>query len=272
MNGSQRFETPCPKVYVAIPTGPPKDYALLTVFAALERLQYDNVEVHLAVTRYADGSGDWFLDRVKLLSTQINMPITIHPTQVEKPVDEPVPFLAVLRNFRRLRHVFLDGDCPYFLSLGGDNPPPHQTIQRLLALDADVASGICYQRPGRGQAQHGVYPLAWTYTWTLDELPPDLEEDVRKQFVTAWMNSTLLLPVNIDLDWQRQNVLEYYSGGTGCTLIRRRVLERCGFELPVQCYHSEDMHFFNKANLRGFTTKCDLTFHVPHMAPEGESF
>ncbi|MCK5562866.1 hypothetical protein KAI30_01740 [Candidatus Bathyarchaeota archaeon] len=275
MNGSQNYNSlqpeDQPRVWVGIPTGPPKNYALLTVLAALERLQYSNFEVHLAVTTYADGSGDWFLDRVKLLSTQLKMPISIHPTQIEKPEDAPVPFIAVLRNFRKLRHVFLDGDCSYFLSLGGDNPPPQRTIQRLLALEADVASGVCYQRPGRGQALSGVYPLLWTYTWTLDELPVDLEEDVYEQFVKAWLNSTFMIPVNAVPGWRRRKRLEYYSGGTGCTLIKRGVLERVGFELPVQCYHSEDMHFFNKANLRGFTTRCDMKFHVPHMLPEGGS-
>lgn len=274
MSGSKNSETSQldenqPRVWIGIPTGPPKSYSLLSMLAALERLQYPNFEVHIAVTTYADGTGDWFLERTKILSTQTPLDITVHETQLSLEEHRAL-FVAVLRNFRKLRHEFLDGDCPYFLSLGGDNPPPHDTIQRLLALKADVASGICYQRPGRGQATTGVYPLLWTYTWTLDELPEDLEEDVRSQFEKAWLNSTFVIPVNADGLWRQKKRLTNFCGGTGCVLIKRKVLERVGFELPYTCYHSEDMHFFNKANMRGFTSRCDLTFHVPHMDPNGE--
>jgi len=169
--------------------------------------------------------------------------------------------------------VFLDSDADYFLSLGGDNPPPRDAVKRLMKLDADVASGICYQRPSQAQAwKEPVFPLVYEYTWKLDELPDDLEDDVRREFETAWLNSTLMVPLHTNPEWLKLETVRGYTGGTGCVLIRRKVLERIGFSLPPLGYHSEDIHFFNKANYRGFTTAWDLKLHVRHLDPDGSAY
>ena len=57
--------------------------------------------------------------------------------------------------------------------------------------------------------------------------------------------------------------------GTGCTLIKRPVLENLGFYLPESKYHSEDINFFTHAYLNGYTTKCDTAFHIAHFDADG---
>jgi hypothetical protein len=259
-----------PRVFVAIPTGPPKRYALAYMFAALQNLDYSNKEVHFAVTRYKGGykSEEGFPDAIVKMydAVPLGCKTAIHWKWLKE--DKMRPYGPVLNNLALLRGLFLDGDYDYFLLLGGDNPPPRETINRLLALDADVACGLVYQRPYRGIGNM-AYPLVYTYSWTLDELPPNLPKHLRREFEKTWRASMFYLPIYLDPEWRKDDVITEFTGGSGCTLIKREVLENIGFYLPLSCYHSEDINFFTWAKYLGYSTKCDLTFHVPHHDDSG---
>jgi len=262
-----------PRVFVAIPTGPPKKYALAYMFAALQNLDWPNREVHFAVTRYKGGykSEEGFPDAIKRMydAVPLGCQTAIHWTWLLE--EEMVPYGPVLRNLALLRGLFLDGDFDYFLLLGGDNPPPRETVNRLMALDADVACGLVYQRPYRGIGNM-AYPLVYTYSWTLDELSPELPRHLREELEKTWRASMFYLPIYLDPDWSGKKVITEFTGGSGCTLIRREVLENVGFYLPETCYHSEDVNFFTWAKYLGYTTKCDLSFHIPHHDESGEAW
>lgn len=267
------LENKQPKVFVGIPTGPPKRYALAYMFAALQNLDWENWELHIASTVYRGGyrPDDGFQDSLRKFidAVDVGVDVTVHRCPLDE--QEMLPYVPVLRNLALLRGVFLDGDCDYFLLLGGDNPPPRSTVKRLLSLEADVACGLVYQRPYQGIGNM-AYPLVYTYSWTLDELPDDLPPHLVGEFRKAWRASMFYLPLYLDTEWQTKGVIDRFTSGSGCTLIKRKVLENIGFYLPWSQYHSEDINFFTWSHYLGFSTKCDLDFHVPHHDEDGSAY
>ena len=261
------------KVFIGVPTGPPKKYALGYMTSALQQLTYQNVEIHFAVTQYKYKCDSDFLSSLKLLIKALNLPIILHYTYVSE-MDEKHSFRTVLKNLQLLRRLFLDGDYTHFLLLGGDNPPIRDTVERLLKLDCDVATAVLYQRPDRmrGTSVPGQ-PMLWFPSWTIKDLEKHkLDPLIVDDFKTAFECSSLLIPLVCDPCWKRRKVLEGVVGGSGCMLVRRRVFERVGFTLPHTGYHSEDIHFYLKCLLRGFKVKADLKFHAPHLAPNGQVY
>jgi hypothetical protein len=196
--------------------------------------------------------------------------VHLHYTRL-KEEEYNTPYGPVLRNLQYLRGHFLDGECPYFLLLGGDNPPPRETLNRLFALHADVACGVLYQRPNRGfgTATSGT-PMMWQPAWYMHELDKfSLPPIIRDAFTTAFIESSFLIPLVWLPDWEQKHTLEGVVAGSGCTLIQRHVLEHVGFHLPRSGYHSEDINFFTTCLAHGYTTKADLKLHVPHFDPNG---
>ena len=269
-----------PKVFIGIATGPSKDYALHYMMAALRNLNYDNYEIHWAITDFGDAKSSQYIEHLKQVSSTVKWKgnVYFHTTKYDasKPpvctreVNGAVAsYDLVIRNLRKLRGAFLDGDCEYFLEVGGDNPPPRETIKRLIKLDCDVAFGTCYQRPSRDGSGE-VYPLVWEYTWQLKDLDKyNLEPIVKAKLALAFTNTPFVVPVYARKYWRKLKYLSPYSGGTGMVLIKRQVLEHVGWRLPPSLYFSEDLYFCHQCNAHGYSTICDLKFHVPHFDDDG---
>ena len=163
----------------------------------------------------------------------------------------------------------MDGDCQYFLEVGGDNPPPRDTIKRLMKHNKDVVFGTCYQRPSRDGSGE-CYPLVWTYTWDLKDLEKyNLEPLVKEKLQLAYVNTPFIVPVYAIRDWKQYKTVGPYAGGTGMVLIKRHVLERIGWRLPPSLYFSEDLYFCHQCNAHNYSTLGDLEFHVPHFDDNG---
>ena len=276
---SEEQEETQPRVYIAIATGPAKDYAMMYMVAALQNLKWDNAEIHWAVSHGGDDDGDKYIDKLAAVMQAVRWecPWQIHRCNLTKE-EFAIPYRAIIKNRRLLRADFLDGDCDYFFFVGGDNPPWRKAIKRLMKWDADVAFGVSYQRPKRDRWNpDAVYPMVWTYAWWMDELPKDIPPDLYDVFWMAFLNVTLYLPLYVLPNWRRKKRLWRVSGGDGNCLIRREVLEHVGWSLPgilgaTHGYHSEDLHFFNKANLLGYSTVCDLKYHVCHLDANGKMY
>lgn len=268
-----------PRVFIGIPTGPPKLYSTYIMIAALANLDYTNYEVHWAVTGGYDNKlfGD-FKRRLKKLNQAVKWPdgVTWHIHYVPlRKKERMTRYLPILRNKTVLRDTFLDGDCPYFLLLGGDNPPPRNTMHRLFKADADVSIGLCYQRPNVDQ-KCGSYPLVWRYAWMpseLEQFKDELNPLVMDELRLAWLHCPVMIPVMFDPNWKRKRTIRNITGGDGCALIKRRVLEMVDWGVtPDNAYHSEDIHFMTLALWHGFTTACAIDLHVPHFDSDGKAY
>ena len=265
-----------PRVFIGIPTGPTKLYSTYYMVAALAGLNYENYEVHWAVTGgYDDTIFHEFRERLTKLMQAVKWPEQVNWTIHYVPLSKEQRFKnyePILRNKTVLRDAFLDGTCDYFLLCGGDNPPPRRAIKRLMKVKADVAMAVCYQRPGV-DGWCGVYPLVWRYMWLPNELDniADVDPANREEMRLAWLHCPTIMNVSFDPKWKSQKVLWTITGGDGCALIKRAVLEMIDWGVtPDQAYHSEDVHFMSLAIWYGFTTACLTDLHCPHMAPDGE--
>lgn len=264
-----------PRVFIGIPTGPSKLYSTYYMVAALAGLDYDNYEIHWVITGgYDDSIFHEFRERVTKLMEAVKwndqVTWTIHYVPLTKE-ERQQNYTPILRNKTVLRDIFLDSGCEYFLLLGGDNPPPRRAIKRLMKVKADVAIAVCYQRPGV-DGWCGVYPLVWYYLWLpneLDKLQLNLKN--REELRLAWLHCPTIMNVSFNPEWRRKKVLWAISGGDGCALIRRPVLEMIDWGVtPDQAYHSEDVHFMSLALWYGFTTACLTNLHCPHLAENGD--
>lgn len=264
------------KVFIGIPTGYPKLYSTYYMIAALANLDYNNLEIHWAVTGCDEKGYDEFRQRlVKLIegvAWKQGVSNHIHYVYL-KPEEKNHSYGPILKNKTVLRDLFLDSEAEYFLLLGGDNPPPRNAIRYLQKLNADVAMGTCYQRPGQ-DTKCGVYPLVWRFVW----MPKDLEglnvdADNLAQMRMSWLNCPLLINICYDPQWKQRKVIWNVAGGDGCALIKRPVLERIDWGVvPPEVYNSEDIYFMTEALHYGFSTACASKLHVPHMHESGMVF
>lgn len=268
-------ETPQPRVFIAIPTGRPKFYALAYMFASLQNLDWYNMEIHFAITNHKYKDDTEFNRAMQKFvdATSMKAPVHLHYTYLNKK-EGVTPFGPVTKNLALLRALFLDGDCSYFLLLGGDNPPVRDTIKRLMRLNADVATAILYQRSGReGGTSPAGYPMMWQLAWTMKDLEKfDLHPEILDEFRVAFAESGFLIPMFSDKTWKRKKTMRNTVGGSGTMLAKRKVLEHIGYHLPRSGYHSEDINFFVQAILHDYKVVADLKFHAAHMGPDGQFY
>jgi hypothetical protein len=256
---------------VAVPTGWNKEYAVVYMMAALKNIDYphNRLTVNVAVTNRGDKQSEPYRVQVQNLLRDCKLGCSTSFHYVEPSKDEMKrwgPYFAIVSNLHRLRLHFLEGDCDYFWLLGGDNPPPRHMLRKLLELDVDVASPSIRQRPARTVEQKAI-PMFWTYYWTMKDLEgwhPRLKEALRK----AWPEIAFLrFP-----DPNKKRVHKFAAFGSGCSLVKRVVLEHCGYVLGTGGYHSEDLHFSQYANFYEFTTAVNMNLYCPHMDADGFGF
>jgi len=160
-----------------------------------------------------------------------------------------------LERARELIRQFALNDFPsdHLWFVDADNPPPRDALIRLLSLDADIASGLLYQRMQNGEETH---PLIYEYPG-----PPPSDPILHQ----GWEK---IGPLGLKDVKGKTGVVDADATGFGCILIRRRVFEGIPFQSGLM--NSEDTEFCHRARLAGFTLKVDLDLHVPHLINEKE--
>jgi hypothetical protein len=243
------------------------------MMASIRNLDYPYLDIHFAVTGGEDSAFEDYRARLSKLCEAVKWPddwtVTIHylPLPLEKRM---LNYGPILENKNLLRQEFLDGEDAYFLLLGGDNPPPRNAVKILMSTEADVAMGVCYQRPGVTQC--GVYPLVWRYLYSLEEVDKCAVDEANKDLMRkAWLDVPQVISVSYDPDWQKQDLLWGITGGDGCALITRRTLETIDWAVrpPDGASCSEDMYFMGEALYYGYSTVAVPSMHVAHMSEAG---
>lgn len=271
-----------PKVFVAVPTGPIKEYALLYMFAALKNVDYppDKLTVNFSIT-YRNSKDDLFIQKFKNLVDAASLPFEVSITINNPSEEEKVrwgQYYAVICNLHELRKQFLDSDFDYFWVLGGDNPPPRHMLHGLLKVGADVSSGMILQRPNREHdfTKPGIplrvdtRPMFWVYLWHMNDVQKrmDLDPRLKEKLRACWINLPLFQLISISKPMIIRNV----SFGSGCSLVKRRVMEYLGYYLVESAYCSEDLSFLQWVHTLGFKTGLDTGLHCGHFDPNGELY
>lgn len=251
------------------------------MLAALKNLDYpaEKLAVNFAVTiENNQKSQDWVWKLHKLVDLcQFPYQTKIHVTRVtaENQTKWNV-YSAVLKNLTVLRELFLKSDCDYYMTLGGDNPPPRNAIKRLLALNVDLASALVHQPPAKNflSEKWVSFPLVFPHIWHLKDLEHNgLNPEQKRLLRKAWCEVGFQKAIWEDPNWKQLEVIKQVSFGDACCLFKRQVYEKVEPRmLHGTLYMSPDLQFCQDVLAAGFTTACDMKLHCPHFMEDGLAY
>ena len=269
-----------PQVFAAIPTGSIKEYAVLYMLASIQNIDYppDKLTINIAVTNRERPEDREFTKRLQTLIDNSTIPFVTNVTVVTPSSEEKErwgQYYAVICNLHELRKQFLDSDAEYFWVLGGDNPPDRHLLHGLLKSTQDVTSALILQRPLRGRVFDGPgsppkampYPIFWAYHWHINSMykRKDLEPKLKEALRAAWIN----LPIFNLIMSEKKLFWTGASFGSGCSLVKREVMEHIGYYLTDAAYCSEDIAFMQWTHALGYTTGFNSQLHCKHYDPNG---
>lgn len=221
------MEKKIPKVLVGCPVSDYHEYCTKEYLQAIKNLSYPNYEV-LVIDNSKD---DKFYNLIK---DQIPTIRIDHSENV---------YERVINSRNLLRQKFLDGNYDFFLSLEQDVIPPQKVIERLLAHNKDIITGI-YFLP---KLKAGKTELVAT-AWVLHPEDKSKKVDLRKEIVMG------------------KHLLKVDLCGLGCALIHRRVLEKIKFRHDLRYGDGIDDVFFCKdAREAGFEIYADTAIKCKHL-------
>jgi hypothetical protein len=267
-----------PRIFVGIPTGRSKEYCMYYMLGALRNLRYSPLffKVVFAVTDKGEPQDKQFIENLRgllkhadfMFETEV---IMTQPTQ--RDAEKWGVFAAVILNVQALRRKFLSEPYDYFWLLGGDNPPPPDTLNRLLKLKTDIAAALVYQRPMKDFYERGAYPLVYRHVWHLKHLENNgLNQEQKRLLTLAWVNLGFMRLLAYEKNWRRYKVLRDVGFGDGCCLFKRTVFETLEYKGAPKGYQSNDIQFQQEAMAAGFHTAVDMKLHCPHFCVDGKAY
>lgn len=152
------------------------------------------------------------------------------------------PYENVAHNYNVAREVVLRMGFDALLTIECDMIVPEDTVERLVATEADIAYGLYVWRHGRKEWS------AYTHLSALKGTSISRDPEAAR---AAW-----------------GKVIDVKGVGQGCTLVRRNVLEKIKFSLwpgTPQAVCSDWMLALD-AQAHGFTQRCDLGLVCGHQA------
>lgn len=156
----------------------------------------------------------------------------------------------ILHQYQQARQRFLCGNDDALLVIESDIIPPPDTLQKLAALDVDMAYGVYRFRVSN------VVNIFERYPDNPDGTPPRNE------------GSSLSLKRRFLADAIRAGRIACTGGGLGCVLIKRHVLEVIDFRLEENAHC--DSYFNRDAMQRGFKQMADMSVVCGHKSESGE--
>ncbi len=154
------------------------------------------------------------------------------------------PYENVAHNYNVARDMVLNLGFDALLSIESDMIVPEDTVERLVATEADIAYGLYVWRHSRREWS------AYTQLSALRGRSISQDPEAAKD---AW-----------------GKVIDVEGVGQGCTLIRRNVLEKIAFSLwpGTPQLVSSDWMLAIDAQAHGFTQRCDLGVVCGHQTYE----
>lgn len=152
-------------------------------------------------------------------------------------------FQNVLHQHRQIRDIFLSGNYDALISIEADMIVPPDTIERLLATNADIAYGLYAWRTGHHWSAYSSVEIFAGMSFS--------QEPERAR--AAW-----------------GTVQDVAGVGMGCTLIHRHVLENIRFELMDlnEGIFCDDWVFSWCAQIAEYRQACDLGLVCGHILDE----
>lgn len=142
----------------------------------------------------------------------------------------------VLYNYQKAERIVKVEGYDYLMTVEDDILPPPDALEKMIAVDADIAYGVYCFRKGKP---------------TINVARPDDQQQ------------SYSLPNNL-AEWQRNfgNVIDCGGLGLGCTLIKREVFDVLTFHSVPG--HDADTQLSIDARRLGLSQKCDTTVLCGH--------
>ena len=209
-----------PKVLVGCPISSFREDVIDQYITSVKSLAYENYEVLLLDNSETD-------EMFKKIKNKI-------PVQKTKRIEKLAEMLARDRNV--LRKKVLDEGFDYFLSLEQDVIPPKDVIERLLANNKQVCSGLYLN----------MYATLGPNNETYTELRP---------VFSTWIDETQKeIRVVRNIGFQSvfpSRLMQICSGGMGCVLIAKDVLEKIFFRVEPEFKTFDDVFFYEDCYTKG---------------------
>lgn len=165
----------------------------------------------------------------------------------------------ILHNYRKGRLACLDGGYDAMLCIESDIMPPLDCAERLIRLEADVAYGLYAFR-----VTSDCVNVAWRHVDGQGKPGRNPGEALTTR------------PSEYRRLVEKSAVIECSGAGTGCVLIRRRVLEQIDFRLdpdyaghPTGAGGFPDTYFTQDVYRAGYSMKADLGCVCGHKREDG---
>ncbi|MSR86535.1 glycosyltransferase family 2 protein [Candidatus Woesearchaeota archaeon] len=151
----------------------------------------------------------------------------------------------VTRDHNRIRQKVLDEDYDYLLILDQDVIPPPDVIEKLMAHDKDVVSGMYFGHHDIGNGEVKVMPFAWAFSKEHKD----------------WNNTGYLL----DSEMWADHLLTIAFAGMGCILFKRKVLEKIEFRYSLEMDAWDDRWLGVDVWDKGFEFYLDTSVKCKHL-------
>lgn len=223
-----------PKVLVGCPTSSHKKDCLADFAVGVKRLTYPNFDVLVL----DNSENDKYLEEIKSLGLN---------AEKSPYFERACERVICARNI--LRDRVLGGDYDYLLILEQDVIPPEDAIERMVAKEREIVSGITFhlfEVVVDGEKKLQMRPL-------IGEWDPSAENGLRfydtHQTIKAFQN------------------IEVGYCAFGCVLISRRVLEKIRFryEDMGEWVYWDDYCFCKDVRLLGYKILADLSLKCKHV-------
>ena len=152
-----------------------------------------------------------------------------------------------LYQYRYARQRMLSGDYDYLFTVEHDMIIPEDALVKMLAMDADVIYGL----------------------YLLRHFKPVL--NALRSVNSRWPDASLTMFPEIVKKARAQGWIEVSGSGFGCTLIRRKVLEKLDMRRSeIGGHPSPDMPFAADCMRNGFKQICRFDVICGHIKPDGD--
>jgi hypothetical protein len=152
-----------------------------------------------------------------------------------------------LYQYRYARQRILSGDYDYLFTVEHDMIIPEDALTKMLATDADVIYGL----------------------YLLRHFKPVL--NALRSVNSRWPDASLTMFPEIVKKARAQGWIEVSGSGFGCTLIRRKVLEKLDMRRSeIGGHPSPDMPFAADCMRNGFKQICRFDVICGHIKPDGD--
>lgn len=229
-----------PRILVGCPTHVLKTDSLDAYVKGIEGLTYPHYDVMIEDNSPTEEYAE--LIHQKFETWKKNNPEKkLIITHTENPPEHARERLVNGRNL--IRDYFLKNEYTHFLSLEQDIVPPRDVIERLLAREKDICSGVYLNQQTKEDGKHLVV-MAGT------DAANNANEDAVQSL--GFMN---LFPARI---------MEIAYCGVGCILISKNALEKIKFRVDLEKRASDDIYFARDAKASGFTLYLDTSMLCAH--------